>query len=58
MKITYRKKGAPFDYKRIDSIEVETVRGLAFTSGELLYFKKDAFNYFVVDKNDVIKTEE
>lgn len=57
MKITYRQKGIPFDFKRIDSIKFENVQGLAFTSGELLYFKKNTFNYFVIDKNDVIKIE-
>ncbi len=57
MKITYREKGIPFDFKRIDKVKTSCVRGLAFKSGDLLYFKKNDFEYLVISTDDVLKIE-
>lgn len=58
MKITYIERGKPFDYKRIDKIKTITVLEKAFTQGGLIYFRKNAFDYFVIDRDCIIKIEE
>ena len=57
MKITYIERGKPFDYKRIDTIKTIIVQDQAFTSGGLIYFRKNAFDYFVIDRDCIIKIE-
>lgn len=57
MIITYIEKGQPFDFKRIDRVKRERVTGLAFQSGDLLYFRKNAFDFLVIPRGDIIKTE-
>ena len=58
MTITYREKGQPFDSKRIDRIKTATVEGLAFQSGDLLYFRKNAFDFLVIARCDVLEMED
>lgn len=58
MIITYIEKGQPFDFKRIDRAKCERVTGLAFQSGDLLYFRKNAFDFLVIPQGDILKTED
>ena len=58
MIITYVEKGQPFDFKRVDRIKTATVEGLAFQSGDLLYFRKNAFDFLAIPRGDVLKTED
>lgn len=58
MKITYRKRTFIDRFKCIDKIIKINVIKRAFTQGDLIYFKKDAFNYLVLSKSDVIQIEQ
>ena len=58
MKITYIERGKPFDFKRIDTVKTVKVKYLAFSQGELNYYKVNDFEYFVIDQTAIIKTEE
>ena len=57
MIITYIEKGVPFDFKRIDKIKSVRVCGFAFKHGDILYYKKNQFEYFTVAAGDIIKVE-
>jgi len=57
MKVTYIEKGVPHDFKRID-VE-RTVYGISsFVSGNLLYVKRNAFDYTCIAIEDIISVEE
>ena len=58
MIITYIEKGRPFDFQRIDRKKTATVKELAFQSGDLLYFRKNAFEFLVIPLGDVLETED
>lgn len=57
MTITYIEKGVPFDFKMIDKIKSVRVREFAFKHGDILYYKKNEFEYFTVAAEDVLKVE-
>lgn len=58
MLITYIEKGIPHDFKRIDHIRTIKVLYKAFESGELIYFKRNEYEYFVIGKNDIIEVTQ
>ena len=57
MRVTYIEKGIPHDFKRIDTIR--TVCGVSsFISGNLLYVKRNEFEYSCIAIEDIISVEE
>ena len=55
MIVKYIERGKPFDHKRIDRISRASVRGKAFTQGDLIYFKRNEFEYLVIAKDDILE---
>lgn len=55
MIITYKERQFLTKYTCRDNIIKTSVRKFAFQQGDLLYFKKDDFNYIVIAKNDLIE---
>jgi hypothetical protein len=55
MIVTYKERQFLTKYTCKDSIIKITVQKFAFQQGDLLYFKKDSFNYIVIAKNDLIE---
>lgn len=58
MIITYRERTFFNKYKCIDTIKKIHVIKKAFTQGELVYFKKNNFDYFVIENNFIIDIME
>lgn len=58
MMITYRQRRYLDKYKCIDTPVRVRVKGLAFSNGELLYYKKNDFEYFTIAKEDILSIEE
>lgn len=57
MKVTYIEKGIPHDFKRIDTIRI--VCGVSsFVSGNLLYVKRNEFEYSCIAIEDIISVEK
>lgn len=54
MTITYRKRIFLDRYTCIDKPISTRVICFAFVQGDLLYYKKDRFNYLVISKNDLL----
>lgn len=58
MLVLYKERVFIDKFKCIDKTIQTNVLKLAFTQGDLLYFQKDNFNYLVISKSDLIKTED
>lgn len=58
MIITYRKRIFLDTYMCIDKPISTRVICFAFAQGDLLYYKKDRFNYLVISKNDLLSIKE
>lgn len=52
--IKYKERRFIDKYTCIDTVKIITVQNFAFASGNLLYYKKDRFNYLVISKSDLI----
>lgn len=57
MKVTYIKRGKPFDYKRIDR-ERSVYLYKSWRSGGLLYGYVDRFNIVTIEIDSIISIEE
>ena len=54
MIIAYKERRFLDRYSCVDTIKQARVLEKSFTSGGMTYFKKDNFNYFVVDTDFII----
>lgn len=57
LKITYKKRYFLDRFTCVDDTQIILVKNKAFERGELVYFNKDPFNYFVIEKENIIKIE-
>ena len=58
MIVVYRERAFFGRYSCIDNIKKVAVKEKSFTQGGLTYFKKDRFNYFVIDTDFIIEVIE
>ena len=56
--VTYKERINLDKYRCIDNIKKQRVLGKAFTQGDLTYFKRDQFNYFVIETENIISILE
>lgn len=54
MKVRFWQRGQVFDHKRIDCERVIFARSY-FESGDLLYFRVNAFEVCAIEKDDIIE---
>ena len=58
MIVTYKERVLLDRFSCIDNVKKINVIKKAFTSGGLTYFKKDQFNYFVIETDFIINIIE
>jgi hypothetical protein len=58
LNVTYKERCFIDKYTCIDNIKNIIVKNKAFTQGDLVYFKKDNFNYFVIENNLILDIKE
>ncbi len=57
MIITYRQRRYIDKYSCIDTPVKAFVQAFAFSQGDLLYYRKNAFDYLVIGKNELIRED-
>lgn len=56
--VTYKDRIYLDKYRCIDRVKTQRVYSKAFTQGGLTYFKRDQFNYFVIETDNIINVVE
>lgn len=56
--VTYKDRIYLDKYRCIDKTKTQRVYSKVFTQGGLTYFKRDPFNYFVIDTDNIINVME